>query len=148
VDATSGALGVGLILVGITLLVVEATMPGWGGPGALGVVTAAAGVLFLLDASSVVDLPTAVVVILIVLAAIFVPTATVLTLRLRKMPAHVASTLVGTSGIAISDLNPYGTVRVRAEEFSAESSDGSSIGSGTKIRVVHEAGLKLQVEPE
>jgi membrane-bound serine protease (ClpP class) len=148
VELSAGAIGAGLILIGLAFLVVESITPGWGGPGALGIVSVAAGVLFVLDSSNVLELPPGVVIVLCALAAIFVPTATVLTLRLRKVPVFVPPSLVGTSGIATSDLDPRGTVRVRAEEFSAESADGSTIGTGTKVRVVDEAGLQLRVEPE
>jgi membrane-bound serine protease (ClpP class) len=136
--------GVGLVLVGITLLVVEATVPGWGGPGALGIVSTVAGVLFLLDEADVLQLPPGVVVALCVLAAIFVPAAVVLMMRARRVPVSPPASLVGAEGVALSDLDPYGTVRVRSEEWSAESEDGA-IQAGAKVKVLAEDGLKLRV---
>lgn len=145
VELSAGAVGTGLILIGIALLVIEGTVPGWGGPGALGVVSLLAGVLFVLDAGEVVDLSRGVVIALSVAAAIFVPVAAVLVARARRVPEFVPPTLVGSQGIALSDLDPYGTVRVHSEEWSAES-DAGRIEAGSKVRVVSEDGLRLHVD--
>jgi membrane-bound serine protease (ClpP class) len=144
VELSTGVIGVGLVLIGITLMVVEAGIPGWGGPGALGVVSTVAGVLFLLYAGEIISLPRTWVIALCVLGSIFVVVATMLVVRAKKVPAFVPSTLVGAAGVATSDLDPVGTVRVKSEEWTAESDDGR-IEAGAKVKVVAEDGLRLRV---
>ncbi len=65
--------------------------------------------------------------------------------RARNFPVvSGVESLVGVPGIAISDLTPRGMVRVKGEEWSAESLDGS-IMNGEPIKVVKVEGLRLQV---
>jgi membrane-bound serine protease (ClpP class) len=144
VELSTGVIGLALVLIGVTLLIVEGHVPGWGGPGALGVVAIVAGVLMLLDAGTIIDLPRALVISLCVLAAIFVPVAAFMTVRLRNVPAFMPSTLVGEIGVATSTLDPFGVVHVRSEQHSAEAEAGP-IEAGARIRVVEEKGLKLRV---
>jgi membrane-bound serine protease (ClpP class) len=145
VELSTGVVGAGLVLIGVALLVLEAHLPGWGGPGALGLVCVVAGVLIALDSAQVLDMPRSLVVALLVIGAIFVPVATVLMIRVRRVPTFIPPTLVGTDGVAITDLDPNGTVRVRSEEWSAESA-GERIEAGAKVTVVGEDGLKLRVD--
>jgi membrane-bound serine protease (ClpP class) len=53
---------------------------------------------------------------------------------------------VGEVGVAQEDLGPRGTVRVRREMWSAEST-GDPIPAGSSVRVVRTKGLRLFVEP-
>jgi membrane-bound serine protease (ClpP class) len=65
--------------------------------------------------------------------------------RARKYPVlSGAESLVGATGIALSDLAPSGLVRVKSEEWSAEALDGS-IKQGDPVQVVKIEGLRLQV---
>ncbi len=54
---------------------------------------------------------------------------------------------IGSSGVAISVLEPVGVVRVAGEEWSAESLSGD-IAAGTKVQVVGREGVRLQVWAE
>ena len=137
--------GVMLILVGVALLGLEFNLPGWGGPGALGIVVTIAGVLVLLDAAGAFDFSRAMIIALCVVGAVFVPVATVLVARARRLPDSVNPTSIGLEGVALTDINPFGSVRVRSEEWSAESRVGK-IEAGARVRVVDEDGLRLTVE--
>jgi membrane-bound serine protease (ClpP class) len=55
--------------------------------------------------------------------------------------------LEGTVGVALSDLDPRGTVRARGETWSAESASGP-IPAGATVRVARVRGVNLVVEME
>ncbi len=59
-------------------------------------------------------------------------------------PAHEPGRLWGADGMALSDLAPTGTVRVRGETWSAEALSGS-IPAGSRIHVAEVEGLHLRV---
>jgi membrane-bound ClpP family serine protease len=54
--------------------------------------------------------------------------------------------LEGSTGVALSDLDPRGTVRARGETWSAESA-GDPIPAGAPVRIVRVRGVNLVVEP-
>ncbi len=53
--------------------------------------------------------------------------------------------LIGASGIATSELNPTGLVRVHGEEWTANT-DGATIQKGEAVKVVAIEGLRMKVE--
>lgn len=66
--------------------------------------------------------------------------------RGRKYPVISGKeALIGASGIATSDLNPNGMVRVRGEEWTANT-DGATIQKGDQVKVVAIEGLTMKVE--
>lgn len=52
--------------------------------------------------------------------------------------------LIGASGVAVSDLNPDGTVRVKGEVWTA-TAESDTIQKGNEVRVVRVEGLRLKV---
>jgi membrane-bound serine protease (ClpP class) len=65
--------------------------------------------------------------------------------RGRNFPVLTgAESLANAVGVALSDLKPSGTVRLKGEEWSAEA-QGESIEKGAEVRVVKIDGLRLQV---
>ncbi len=52
--------------------------------------------------------------------------------------------MIGATGVATSDLNPWGTVLVKAEDWSAIA-EGGPIRKGEMVRVVGTEGIKLRV---
>ena len=67
--------------------------------------------------------------------------------RYRTLPvASGAEALVGTLGVAKSDLSPTGIVRAGDDEWTAVSALGP-IGRGSQVRVVRVDGVRLIVEP-
>jgi len=62
----------------------------------------------------------------------------------RKRVASGIESMVGATGIAASDLDPWGTVQVRSELWSAVAEEGS-IGKGEQVRVVGVEGVRLKV---
>lgn len=70
----------------------------------------------------------------------------VTTVRLATRPAPASKDrLVGAAGVAESDLNPDGTVRVAGQLWSAHAS-AATVGEGEHVRVVARRGLTLEVE--
>jgi membrane-bound serine protease (ClpP class) len=68
--------------------------------------------------------------------------------RSRLMPVvSGAAPFYGASGVATSELNPNGTVRVRSEDWTATSEAGP-IHKGEKIKVLSVDGLRLHVARE
>lgn len=64
----------------------------------------------------------------------------------RLPPQSGAQRLVGLEGVALSDVDPAGQVRVDLETWSAVSVAGG-IQSGKRVRVVGVSGVRLQVVP-
>jgi len=65
----------------------------------------------------------------------------------RLLPGSSHTNLVGTDGIAVSDLDPSGIVRVRGENWSATSMNGP-VTAGTQVQVIEVAGVRLNVWSE
>jgi membrane-bound serine protease (ClpP class) len=66
---------------------------------------------------------------------------------LRKVPAAQSQQgLMGYTAVAIDDLAPQGTVRIRGEIWKARSSSGKNIVSGSRVRVLYVEGMVLIVE--
>ena len=65
----------------------------------------------------------------------------------RQLPGSPHTNLVGTDGVAVSDLDPSGIVRVRGENWSATSMNGP-VRAGTGVQVIEVAGVRLNVWSE
>jgi membrane-bound serine protease (ClpP class) len=138
------ALAIVLLLAGIGFVAVELMAPGFGAPGT------AAGVCFVVAAMLLIDNRTSVVIPQPMFAIVagagvaVVIGVTVIALRVRRVPPHVPSRVIGQVGVALSDVDPQGTVRVFGEEWTATSA--GPIEAGAQVRVVGEQGLRLRVE--
>jgi membrane-bound ClpP family serine protease len=53
-------------------------------------------------------------------------------------------TRIGASGVAVSDLDPEGIVKVQGEEWSAVAVN-APVQSGTAVQVVGRGGVRLEV---
>jgi membrane-bound serine protease (ClpP class) len=137
--------GIVLLVAGVVFLIAELHIPGHGVSGVAGVVSLVIGGLFLYDAGSLVRVSRPLLVGTVIAVALFVLIVVRNVVRARKMAPPLPKTLLGADGVATSDLDPMGTVRVRSEEWTAESS-GSTIEAGERVRVVGEEGLKLKVD--
>lgn len=125
-----GALAAAGFLVLVTGSIVLYGSP-IGAPAADGVVRVSAWVIGLVSAAVV-------TFFMVVIRAL---------LRTQKLAVRTGvGALVGRSGIATSDLDPQGTVRVDSEVWSARSS-GGRIRAGDRVEVVGAAGVTLRVAP-
>ncbi len=62
----------------------------------------------------------------------------------RAKAATGVESMIGATGMAVSDLDPWGTVQVKSELWSAVAEEGS-IKKGEQVRVVSAKGVRLKV---
>jgi membrane-bound serine protease (ClpP class) len=75
----------------------------------------------------------------------------VVSAAVRAQRTHAVSgisTMVGTTGVATSDLNPEGTVQVKSELWTGIAKDGEIIQKGERVRVIAVRGVRLTVTKE
>lgn len=151
-----------LIVVGVVLIALELfVIPGFGVAGILGFIALAAGVALVSPANPVNTLALTTVLggILLGLAFWLLPDSRVgkmLTLSARlsndepKRPvealqqAYTSDALVGTQGVAITDLRPAGTARFGELRVDVVS-EGGFIRSGTPLQVLKVEGNRVTV---
>ena len=145
--------GVGLLVFGVVLFLVEVQVPGIGVFGVAGAVSFVLGAFFLFGGIAPPPITTPSFRIdLWLLAAVSVVLFALLRLSLRTLAfarkaAYVSpsANLVGQVGKVVSSLEPRGTVRVNGESWSAESLSGQPIAEGVEIVVMEVDGLTLKV---
>jgi membrane-bound serine protease (ClpP class) len=59
-------------------------------------------------------------------------------------PPELSGSLEGAEGVAVGDLNPEGIVRIRGEQWSAVSVNGT-VPAGGRVQVLRAAGVRLEV---
>jgi membrane-bound serine protease (ClpP class) len=138
--------GVLMLLGGVAFLVVELHVPGFGLPGIAGTASLVLGGLLLFDAGTLVRVSRPLLVGTVIGMALFVLAVLGRVARARRLPPHIPPTLVGAEGVATTALDPVGTVRVRSEDWTAESTVGP-IPAGARVLVIDEKGLTLRVDP-
>ena len=113
--------------------------------GAVGVAAALIVALLLKPISSASEMSWALVfgLGLVSLGALVTGAWSLAALRRRPVPSRVDG-LWGADGVALSNLEPFGTVRVAGETWSAESLSGS-VSAGSKVHVIEVDGLHLRV---
>ncbi len=140
--------GVGLILFGLVLFVLEVKVTSYGLLSVAGIVSFILGSLMLFDApipdmrvSLGVVVPTAVIMAAVV---VFLLTRVLRTHRLP--PLTGVEGLVGEVGHALSDLAPVGKVLVHGEYWDAYS-PGGAIATGSEVKIISIQGRRLEVGP-
>ena len=138
-----------LLLVGAAVfLIVEASQPGLGVWGILGLIFLVLGGWFLYDRSTGTGVSPWVIAPVAVLVGLFFGLVVVKARKLRDMPAPLGpEAIVGQEGIAVgAGLDPKGVVRINAEQWQAVST-GGRIPAGSRVRAVAIDGLRITVEP-
>jgi membrane-bound serine protease (ClpP class) len=135
-----------LIVAGIAFLVIELHVAGFGIAGLAGAALLVAGGMLIWDIGPLPETSRPLLVGAAIGTALFSALGAWKVVRARRVPPHVPPTLVGAEGVATSDIDPVGTVRVRSEEWTAESKKGR-IAAGSRVLVVEEEGLRLHVDP-
>jgi membrane-bound serine protease (ClpP class) len=138
-------LAIVLILVGVGFVALELHAPGFGGPGTAAVVCFVVAAMLLIDDRTSVRVPQHYIVGAGIAGIVLIGIVTGIALRLRTVPTQTPSRVIGEIGVAVSDLDPEGTVRVLAEEWTARC-DSGPIAAGEQVKVVGERGLRLRVE--
>jgi len=140
--------GVILLIASAVFFLLELKHPGFGLPTLGGVLSLLLGGLLLFNSS----VPSArvspwVLIVVAVALTMFFGIVVSAVARARRLPRQAGlEGFAGEEGVAVDDLDPRGTVRVRRESWSAESA-GGKIPAGTSVRVKAVEGLRLIVEP-
>ena len=140
--------GVLLLLLGIALFVVEATVPSGGVLAMGGVVAMVAGGLLLVD-GPIPELRIQLATVLSVtlpLAVITVFLVRLVFVSHQQKAVTGSAGMVGITGTATTGIDTHGKVMVHGEYWQAHSQ--SPIPPGARIRVVKMDGLDLEVETE
>lgn len=150
--------GLVLLAVAMGLFYAETTAPGFSVFGAGGIVALVLGSVFLFgnsNGSSDLPEPTYTVSPIVTGAtAALVAVVWVLFIRFVRSEGGTSTgfqtdeeaELEGAWGVALSDLEPSGSVRVASQEWAASADPGVSIRKGEEIRVVGVYGQVLKVE--
>lgn len=140
--------GLILIMLSFIFFVLEAITPTFGLFLISGIVTFILGSLMLFKPFSQIKIPLNYILSISILTGIFVWFIIWFTWKTKKRKVLTGKEgMIGLSGKAITDLNPYGTVFVHGEYWKAKST-GQIIPKYSNIKVVEIDGLTLIVERE
>lgn len=138
-------IGVAFVIASVTLFIIEIQQPGIGLPFIGGLICLILGGVTLFDRS----IPAAgvspwVIGLVAVLVSVFFAFVIQAAIKMRRRPVESSLDLVGQEAVVLRDLDPSGTVRIRAEEWSADAP--TTIEEGATVRVTAVEGLRLKVE--
>ncbi|MBP8976356.1 MAG: nodulation protein NfeD, partial [Bacteroidetes bacterium] len=142
--------GLGLIIVGIILFILEIKIVSHGLLSIGGVLCLFLGSIMLIRTPSgleIMQLSWTVIIFSVVITTAFFLLIAYLGIKVQqRKPATGEEGIVGEIGEAIETLDPQGTVRVHGELWKAISISGK-IPKGTQVKVVRVNNLTLYVEP-
>ncbi len=143
--------GLIFLVIAFVLFILDIKAPTHGGLTAAGIGSFIVGALVLFNSPATpsfqrVSVPL-VILVGIVVGATF---AVIVGFALRAQKTRVRTgqeSLIGVTGVAVSDLNPRGQVQAAGELWSAEPAEGSGrIRKGDRVQVVQVEGLRLKVK--
>ncbi len=141
--------GLALIALAIVLFILEITSPTHGILGIGAVVSLFLGSLMLIKEGPSFEwarISLGVIIPAVILSALFFLAVVGIGLKAQRRKVTTGmEALIGSTGKALSDLNPMGNIMVQGEIWSAVAKDGI-IEKGSEVRVVESHGLKLTVE--
>lgn len=137
--------GLALIAVSLVLYVLELKWPSHGAFMITGILTLAAGSLFLFrEDEGTAGVSLGLVVVIVLGTAGFFTFALTKAMEMRRRPTvQNPDAVIGTVGEAKTDILKEGTVQVGSELWSAYSDQ--PIPAGTPVKIVQRAGLRLKV---
>jgi membrane-bound serine protease (ClpP class) len=141
--------GLLLLILGISLLIVEVTVPSFGVLGIGGIIAVVAGSIMMTDEVPGVRVSYGTIIPLAIAMAIIVLGLGRLAIRAQRLaPVTGAAAMVGEVGSTLTAIAPpaAGQVRVHGEIWRASSS--RPVPPGTRIRILGINGLTLEVEPD
>lgn len=141
--------GLAFIILAIILFLLEIKIVSYGLLTIGGVISLILGSIMLIETDSaleVMKISWQVIVFIVLLTVGFFAFAIGMAARAQKRrPTTGHEGMIGESGNAITELNPAGQVSIHGEIWNAESFDGSTIETGSKIVVKRVSNLKLLV---
>jgi membrane-bound serine protease (ClpP class) len=139
--------GLALMLLGLAFMVAEAFLPSFGVLGIGGVVAFAFGAVMLIDTEIPgFGIPLWLIAGLSAVSALFVFFVVTMALKARRQPVvSGAQQLLGSTGVALGDIQEEGWALVHGEHWKVRSA--VPLKRDQKVRVVARDGLLLEVEP-
>lgn len=139
--------GLGLIVLGIALMIAEAFAPSFGALGIGGGIAFVFGSIILMDTDAPgFGLSPWLVGVLALMNLAFFAVVLGALFKSRKRPVVSGrEMLLGSKGVALSDFDSAGQVRVQGEIWQARTNQ--SLTQGQDVRITDLDGLELQVEP-
>lgn len=151
---TFSFLGIGLLLVGIFLLIMEIFVePGFGVFGILGTGIIALGI-FTFEAEpffapGFFDTMTMIVIgAAIAICALFVIIGRGVAKTFRAKPKTGSESLIGFNAEVVKELNPRGQIKIKQEIWSAKSMNGEMISVGEKVKIIKIEGNTIFVREQ
>lgn len=155
---TFTTIGILLLVIGLILVFIEMMIPGFGAPGITGGISLIAGII--LTAKNVEQGLTLAIIVIVIIAVMM--TCVVLFFRNGKSKSPIKlqekmdpseyflsekdmSYLLGTTGVASTDLRPAGKCEINGVTFDVRS-EGSFITKNTKVKIARIQGNTLIVK--
>jgi membrane-bound serine protease (ClpP class) len=140
--------GIGLVLLGVSLMVAEAMVPSFGVFGIGGVIAFVIGSIILFDTEiDAFRVGRPVIVGMAAVSAGFIFVTIHLAMKMRKKTVVSGqAAMIGSIGEAIEDFEQEGMVRVQGELWQATSA--RPVSKGDDVRITAVSGLHLNVEKE
>lgn len=149
-----------LFVIGFVLVGIEIYMPGLQGAGLAGMISLVLGIFITANSLKEGVIITLIVLVLLVIMFIIVvrfiskggsKSPIVLGSEQRKEKGYISSRsydeLIGTKGVAITDLRPSGTGEFEGEEYDIIS-EGKYINKGARIIVYRVEGVRIVVKED
>jgi membrane-bound serine protease (ClpP class) len=138
--------GVGLLLLSVTLFILEAKFTSHGVLGIGGTISMVLGAMLLINGPPEIRIHlTTAVAVAVPFAAITMFLVSIVVQARRNKVLTGASGMIGEVGVTRTALEPEGQVLVRGEIWDAVAS--ANVPAGAQVRIKALAGLKLLVEP-
>lgn len=139
--------GVTLIILGIALITAEMFLPSFGVLGIGGLVALVFGSIMLFDSDVPgFGVPVAMIGSMAVISGLAFMAVMYMALAARRRPVTTGKhELIGQQAIALADFHGHGRVRIRGEDWQADS--GEPVRAGQAVRVMALEGLVLVVQP-
>ncbi|HSF48766.1 MAG TPA: nodulation protein NfeD [Burkholderiales bacterium] len=140
--------GLGLIILGLSLMIGEAFFPSFGTLGIGGVIAFVIGSVMLIDTEIPgFGIPLELVILVAAASALFMLFVIGAAIKARKRAVTTGrEELLGSHGEVLEDFEHEGWARVRSENWRVRS--GSPLRRGQKVKVVRMDGLVLDVVPD
>jgi membrane-bound serine protease (ClpP class) len=138
--------GIALILLGIVMFIAEIKITSYGILSIGGVISILLGSVMLIDSPAEflrISFFRVILPVVVVSSAFFLFALTMVVRAHRRRPTTGKEGLIGSLGVATTDLNPQGVVEIRGELWSAIAE--RKIKAGEKVRVQEMEGMKVKV---
>jgi len=145
------AAGILLLILGIIFMIIEAHTPTFGFWTGMAIISLIFGIMLIPASSSIEQMPEnwyiyfriGSIIVIVIIATFFAYGLYRVAMAKKRKPKIGGADMVGKIGIAITDIDPKGQVRIMGEIWNAEADE--KIKKGEEVIVVSQERLKLKV---